>query len=72
MQQNVGRTDAGVRWALAAILFTVSIIFNAHAFLSFFTALGALVIVATALTGKCPMYTLLGIDTRRRSPRSAG
>ena len=67
MQPNVGRTDAGIRWALAAILFTLSIVYNSLAFLSLLAALGALVMVATALTGKCPFYTLFGIDTYHRS-----
>ena len=34
----------------------------------YLTLLG-LIPVGTALTGNCPLYTVLGIDTRGRKPR---
>ncbi len=68
MDQNVGRADAGIRWALAAILFTVSVIFSAKLWLSLAAAIAALVLVATALTRKCPLFTFLGVSSCPHRP----
>ncbi|MBI4419892.1 MAG: DUF2892 domain-containing protein [Gemmatimonadetes bacterium] len=68
MQQNVGTTDAAIRWALATILFVLSIVFNASPWLSLGFAVAALVMVATALTRKCPLYTATGLNTCPRQP----
>ena len=70
MEQNVGRADAWVRWMLAAVLFVASVVFNADAWLSLGSATATLVMVATALTRRCPLYTLLGLTTCPRQPAS--
>ena len=68
MDANVGKTDAVVRWMLAAVLFGISIVFNDYVLLSFFAAGAALVLAATALTRRCMFYSLIGLDTRGHRP----
>jgi hypothetical protein len=55
-----------MRLAVAAALFGVSLLFNTSPGISLVSALAALVLAATALSGRCPLYTLLGITTHPR------
>ncbi len=72
MDRNVGRTDAIVRLVLGAVLIAVTIAFNAHLVVSLLAALGAIVMIGSAIAGECPFYTLIGCSTHpRTSPRSA-
>jgi hypothetical protein len=68
MEANVSKTDATVRWMLAAILFGIAIMFNAYVLLSFFSVMAALLMAATALTRRCMFYTLIGFITHGRRP----
>ncbi len=65
MQPNVGNTDAAIRWFGAAVLFLASIMLNPLLW-SFLVVLVAVVMAATALTRRCPLYVLLGIDSHAR------
>ena len=68
MERNVGRLDATLRLIAAAALFGVSLVFNASPAISLVSALAALVLAATALSGRCPAYTLLGLSTCPHDP----
>lgn len=52
-----------IRGFLAVVFFAASLYFNALAWVSLVTALLALVMIATALTRKCPLYTVAGVNT---------
>jgi hypothetical protein len=65
--KNVGATDAGIRALLGVILLAVSSAFNNRPLLALGAAVIALVFIGTALFRVCPLYTLLRIDTSRRS-----
>jgi hypothetical protein len=62
--KNIGGTDMAIRTAAGVLLLA----------LADFTSLGAwgligIIPLSTAVLGVCPLYTLLGIDTRK--PRDA-
>ena len=65
--KNVGTTDAGIRALLGVVLLGVSSSFSTRPLLALGAAVIALVFIGTALFRVCPLYTLLRIDTSRRS-----
>lgn len=70
MRDNVGRGDAAIRLLLALVAAAVAVsISGANLASSLAAALGAVVLVATGLTRKCPIYALLGLDTCSRRRR---
>lgn len=73
MTQNVGVTDKRVRTALGAVLGTVSLatLAGATAFpgiVALVAGVAAIVMLGTAATGTCGLYSLLGVDTCSVSP----
>lgn len=65
MVQNAGRVDRAVRLVLGVMLLGL---FGAlESPWRYLTLLG-LVLIATALSGVCPLYRLLGISTCRHPP----
>lgn len=65
--KNVGATDAGIRALLGVILLAVSSAFNSRPLLALGAGVLALVLIGTGLFRICPLYTMLGVDTNRRS-----
>lgn len=65
MVHNTGRLDRVVRLVLGVML--LGLYGALEAPWRYLTLLG-LVLVATALTGFCPLYRLLGVRTCRRPP----
>jgi len=68
MTQNVGVADKRVRTALGAILGTVSLATLAGAvsfpgIIALVTGIAAIVMLGTAATGTCGLYSILGVDT---------
>ncbi|MFB6100303.1 MAG: DUF2892 domain-containing protein [Candidatus Nanohalobium sp.] len=75
MEKNVGDTDGLVRMALGAVLGLVSLVVLAQdmgmvsellplpAVASPILGVVALVLLATGYTGKCALYSALGVDT---------
>jgi hypothetical protein len=70
MQQNVGSTDKRVRTALGAVLGTLSLLTLAGGaglplppIAAPILGIGALLMLGTAATGTCGLYSLLGVDT---------
>ncbi len=70
MELNMGKADATVRWLLAVLLVALSVFINDRPALSLVAAAFALVLIATALTHKCPLYSVLGIHTGAEQPRA--
>lgn len=66
MTTNVGSTDAIVRWIFAAVFFAAAVVFNAIPVVTLMAAVLGLVMAGTALTRSCPLYTILGLNTRER------
>jgi hypothetical protein len=71
MSQNVGSTDQKLRTAAGAVTGTTSIAIlagavSAPAALSPVLGLVAVIMLATAAVGTCPVYGLLGIDSCSR------
>lgn len=64
MRTNVGRIDAWIRGALSVVFLVLAAVFSAQPVVSLVAALFALLFAATALTHSCPLYTMLGFDTR--------
>lgn len=67
MQKNTGWLDRGIRLVLGVLL--LGLYGALEPPLKYFTLFG-LVLVGTALTGVCPMYSLFGISTCKPSPRT--
>jgi hypothetical protein len=67
MRTNVGKADAVVRGSLAVAFLLVAVIMNQEPIVSLGAALCAIVFAATALTRHCPLYELLGRNTRARA-----
>jgi hypothetical protein len=65
MKENVGKTDAAIRLILGIALFVVAALVSAQPALSLVAALAGIVMAATALTRKCPLYTFTGLNTCR-------
>ena len=63
MLQNVGRVDATIRVILGVALLVIAAVFNATPLISFVAAIAALVMLGTAVTGNCPLYTLLHLSS---------
>ncbi len=63
MQNNMSSLDVAVRWVIALALIIVAGAFSAQPLISLVAALGALIMAATALTKKCPLYELFGFST---------
>lgn len=63
MIENVGRADGVIRLLVGFTLFVLAAILNATPALSLLAALAGIVMVGTALTRRCPLYALFGIDT---------
>ena len=65
METNVGPIDAAIRGLLAAVLLSGAFARIDQVATSLLFATLGLVLAGTALTGKCPAYTLLGLHTGR-------
>jgi len=68
MAQNVGATDGRIRIGLGAIAGIVSLAVLAGAIglpplAAPVLGLGAVILLGTGLTGFCPLYSVLGMDT---------
>jgi hypothetical protein len=66
IERNVGRLDAVLRLGLSLALFGVSLAYNNSAAISLLAALAALAIAGTAVSRKCPAYTVLKVSTAPR------
>jgi hypothetical protein len=62
MKANVGALDAATRWVLAVLLFIVAVSVSSM-FWSMIAAVGAFIMAGTAFSHRCPLYSLLGINT---------
>ncbi len=65
MARNMGKLDRGIRLVVGLGLLGLYGALEAPA--RYFTLFG-LVLVGTALTGNCPLYTLLGFNTCGTAP----
>ena len=57
MKSNAGKTDRSIRMALGFIIAAVGVYFKS------WRGIVAIVPLLTAVTGFCPLYKLLGVDT---------
>jgi hypothetical protein len=60
MKQNVGRIDQVIRIAIGVLLLALILVFEGNA--RWWGLLG-LVPLLTGLFGRCPLYSLIGIDS---------
>jgi hypothetical protein len=61
MTKNIGKVDKVVRLVLAVAIAVLGIVFKS------WLGLIAIVPLATALVGTCPLYLPFGISTRRKA-----
>jgi len=61
MTKNIGKVDKIVRLVLAVAIAVLGIVFKS------WLGLIAIVPLATALVGTCPLYLPFGISTRRKA-----
>jgi hypothetical protein len=61
MKLNIGRTDRVIRIALGVAIAVLGIVFRS------WLGLIAIVPLATAAVGTCPLYLPFGISTRRKA-----
>jgi hypothetical protein len=74
MERNVGSIDRTTRVLLGAVagLLSLSILMSAvplPVIASPVLGVVSLIMIGTSLTGSCPLYTVLGIDTCSVSPK---
>jgi hypothetical protein len=67
MDNNVGRSDATFRSFLALLAVGAAIVFSANVVASLTFAVVAVLMIGTAMTRKCPAYTLLGFTTTEKA-----
>jgi type IV secretory pathway TrbD component len=58
MEKNIGIKDKNIRLGAGAVFLILSFVMH-----SWVLAILGLVLIATALTGSCLLYQVLGIDT---------
>ena len=76
IRANIGGLDTAIRASLGGLAIVVAAVgADQYPVVALATALGAAVILATAIVGVCPVYAAFGLDTRPRSrpqpPRDA-
>jgi hypothetical protein len=65
--KNIGSVDTAVRTVLGIFLMVgAAAIADSQPFLTLGAGVVATIILTTAIAGVCPLYTVLGIDTRPR------
>jgi hypothetical protein len=64
MHANVGTADAWIRGFMAIASVVIAALFNETFLVSLVAILLAILFGGTALTHTCPLYTLLGVNTR--------
>jgi hypothetical protein len=74
MKENVGSTDGTVRMLVGAVagLLSLGILASAvplPAIASPVLGVVSILMIGTSLTGSCPVYTVLGVDTCPASPQ---
>lgn len=62
--KNVGSLDAMIRGALGAAALVVAAAFNQRMPVAIVAGLFGLVMLVTAVTGYCPLYSLIHVNTR--------
>jgi hypothetical protein len=74
MERNVGSTDGTARMLIGAVagllsLATLANVVSLPAIASPALGIVSIAMIGTSLTGFCPLYTLLGVDTCPVSPQ---
>jgi hypothetical protein len=69
--KNVGWRDAGVRSFAAGLLLLTSAAIPEHPLIALGVGFIALIVMGTALFRVCPLYTLLGVNTRSSATRTS-
>jgi len=64
--KNVGKTDAYIRYLLAAGLVIVGVMLGDSSTLAIVLYVVAAVLVLTAAVNVCPIYLMLGIKTNKK------
>lgn len=63
--KNIGGADTAIRAALgSALMVWAALVADMYPFVALGAAVIATVLLVTAITGVCPLYTLLGVDTQ--------
>ena len=63
MKVNVGRAEAGIRLAVSVTLLVVAAVLNSSPLIALVAAVVAVLLAASALTRRCPLYMFLGMQT---------
>jgi hypothetical protein len=72
MTENMGSRDRTLRIVLAIGLGVVAVLLAQDLRYALPAALAAVVLAGTALTSRCPLYTVLGISTCDRTVTKTG
>ncbi|WGH78227.1 YgaP family membrane protein [Jannaschia ovalis] len=64
LTKNMGQTDRTLRTVIGVVLLILAIVSLSGAW-AWLSGLVGVVLLATAATGYCPPYALLGISTRK-------
>lgn len=70
LTKNIGGVDTAIRAVLGSLTMVLAAVAaDPHPFLALGGGLIAVVLLTTAIAGACPLYTVLGVDTRPRTQR---
>jgi hypothetical protein len=68
MKKTVGTADAVARVILAAVIAGLYFLGKISGGVAVAAGILAAILVLTAVTGYCPLFSMLGISTRKREP----
>jgi hypothetical protein len=67
--KNIGGTDTAIRAGLGSFFMVwAALVADSLPFLALGAGLFGTLLLVTAITGACPLYTLLGVDTHPNRP----
>lgn len=69
MKRNVGLIDRFIRMTLGGVLIYFFLISGFTMGMNLLALVGAFIMFATGLFGMCPLYSLIGLDTRRMTEK---
>ena len=67
MKQNMGLADRIIRVALAAVVAALYFTHQLSTVAAIILGVVAAVFVVTAIVGRCPLYLLFGISTKKKA-----
>lgn len=66
MEKNVGTIDKGVRFAIALAIIVAHLVGLISGIVGLVLAVGSGMLLSSVMSGHCPLYVNLGVNTNRQ------